>query len=296
MDNMTPTEIFSTDEMNEMQRNEAISRNIKRQCEIIESIIVLPDGEKKSGIDNYIKLRMAEISRNDNKNLDVISIVSGGSEGFINGVSEIRTNFSLDGFRMDDVSVYSDFIKSMSDMRSAGSKDSVRSLIGRGLFTTVNGYFGREVRNSHLERMKFYQDISGTSSDGFSISEMKGKGIAECLEKSSLSNNLLALMGFETELVLSLETRVDQESSDFHAFVFAESGTAKTIFEITNPVIIKDESGKRTAVYPAVYQLDRQQINLFNSGEQISVTHTDYLKDATGENVPVSTKRMYCKK
>lgn len=292
---MTPPDAFTGVIIQDVQHNAEIQARISTQCEKIEALITTPVDERQAKLDQYINDREKELNL-EPESPKVISIVNQGSEGFIHPTSEIKATFILDGFKLDDNTVYGDFVNVFSEMRAAGWKDkTIREMLGSAILTTVNRYFGNSIggTNTHSDRQQFYMDRSDAYSDAFSIKELKGKGFAECIEKAALANNFFAFMGFDTRLVISSKTKLTEEVGDLHAYVYINSGKAKSIIEVTNPVIVTDHEGKFVGIYPAVYPLTEDQAKRFEAGGEITVTHTDYKQDADGKNIPTISQRKY---
>lgn len=157
----------------------------------------------------------------------------------------------------------------------------------------IGKYFGN---TPQMTRMQYYmlhgKDI-GEDSKLCSLSEIKGKGIAECAEKASVANNLLlslnklGLFPYEVSYMNSLVEMPNEKGG--HAFLsfpkINQLGEKSFImYDVTNPEIISWNDNFYN--YPAIYSLSEEEYNLFLQGGSFDNSHFV-------ANFPVKEKRIY---
>ena len=161
----------------------------------------------------------------------------------------------------------------------------------------INNYYGRTKLDSRLSfYMKNGQRTDNENVRICSMSQIKGLGIAECVEKAALANNILSMlysMGLFNYRVNYLNAIVtfDNETPDGHAFLEFNRTNSNgkiihIIYDVTNPetVLFNDDEYS----YPAVYILSDEEYKSFMDGKPF-----DNSKFAMAEYYQTKGNRIY---
>lgn len=228
--------------------------------------------------DYFIRQRLIDILRNDVRPRS-ITIFSPPYDGFIHPDSEIKPTMFLDGFNLNDNTIYTLILDNIrlykKDPRWADK--NIRHIVPYAVLKTVGDYFGNYLGYRELETQHhaFYMDNSSSDSEAIPLSELRGKNIAMCTEKAALVQNLLAFLGYQTQLCLSQACQIG-EKAEPHAFNIITTDRGRFIFDPTNPIIVTDTDGNLINILPASYVLTEEQYLNLIKGNTIIVEHTDF--------------------
>lgn len=212
---------------------------------IRQNIFELIDRGDKS----WIKDRLNEVKKDQDTSTEIL-FLSKDIVDFISDKTEIHPNMMFDGFLMDDNSVYETMVDTLIDWKKKYGKSAAESM-PQAILATVCEYFGNYQTYKGKERKEFYMD----KSKSFSISELKGKEIAECIEKAALTHNILKFLGYDTELVLGHLSGEDNVKEP-HAYNLIKGKKGTFLLDITNPIYVYDENDKFIAYVPYVGKVD----------------------------------------
>lgn len=157
------------------------------------------------------------------------------------------------------------------------SKDSFSHMIDIFMLlqSEINSYFGdRELENRESYYMKNGENTENEYVRICSLSQIKGKGIAKCVEKASVANNILLILNilgiFNYRVnYLNALTSLNGSTLEGHAFLefdrLTKNGTViHVIYDVTNPeiVLLNDEE----YYHPAIYSLNDEEFKEFMNG------------------------------
>lgn len=266
----------------------------------IERIVGETDDKKREEISKeFIAARVEKLtSESEPKTL---SLVMGSvHSGFVHPESRIMRNFLVDAVRVDDPQIYQVLLDSFRQFRENPSwRDrSMREIAPQALARTLGEYFGNYYGTSSTEQnnRKFYWDHGSADSEDLSISEFRGKKIGVCAEKAAVAQNLLTFMGYETELVMSTNNRLnasETDDKDGHAYLIITSDRGHFIHDPTNPIMVEKEDGSIFTVMPSNYPISNEKYQGLIEGRQVQVDHTDMTWDGTSYQKQESVKRTY---
>lgn len=98
------------------------------------------------------------------------------------------------------------------------------------------------------------------------LSDFKGTGLAVCVEKSALAQNLSAFLGYDGYMMMSSHCEFPQsDNSDGHAYNVLVTHRGASIYDSTNPIVVHDEDGAYVRTYPALYRLTLESGERFNA-------------------------------
>lgn len=157
-------------------------------------------------------------------------------------------------------------------------KDDFNHMID--IFNLLQSEINQYYRTTEQEnRLTFYMK-NGIKTDDedvriCSMSQIKGKGIAKCAEKASLTNNVLLMLNsmglFDYQVnYLNALTTLNNGTLEGHAFlefdrVNTKGETIHIIYDVTNPEIVL--SNGQEFFYPAIYSLTDEEYKSFLNGK-----------------------------
>ncbi len=172
-------------------------------------------------------------------------------KGFLGDKAIIKAYSDLKyGFYLDDDELYKDFINKKADEdRNLGSDINL-------IQQTINDYFVgkdsgvQEVRENLAQRGQYIH----------SIKEYKSHG-GVCVHKSAVANNLLAVLGYDCEMVWS------NTGSENHAFIIIHDNGKHYIYDPTNRSRLQDKSGHEWKT-PTLVEKSEEEIKAFYAGQE----------------------------
>jgi len=218
-------------------------------------------------------------------------------QGFIHPDSNVYRSLMVDPFRVDDPEIYSQLLDNMRKMQHSSWKErSTRELVPTAVELTVGGYFGNYVGGVEQRNRQFYTNKLDDEVDYISLSEFKGQRIGVCVEKATVTQNLLSFLGYQSELVASTGNQfgeTPQVNQDAHMYNVVSSERGHFIFDSTNPVEVINQDNKLVNVSPATYPISEQEYSDLMRGGKVEVTHTNLHWNGT-ETAPLeSSTRVY---
>ena len=245
----------------------------------IEEIVLIVDEEKyQQARDQFIQQRLTELQ--DIAEPKEFTVFSPVYKGFINPDSEIKPTAFLDGFKLDDKDIYASLVDNVRAFKQneRWQSKSIREINPYAILKTLGEYFGNYAADTDLEgrHHSYYMDHSSVDSEALPLSELKAKGIAMCTEKAAATQNLLSLLGYESEFCLSLSCELVEGSEEMHAFNILSSDRGRFIFETTNPIFVSNTDGNVVNFLPATYKITEERYGDLISGKEVSVQHTDF--------------------
>ena len=273
-----------------------VAGDIEKVCGEIDSIIDnITDFQQLS--QEYAKTRLLELREKPASPNELSSIYANSWTGFIHEVTEIHSNMMFNGFVLNDSDIYAELLGIMKEMHDNPSwvGESAKGMTGQAIDIEVTRYFGNRFSDDDVSerRKQIYANNSRIGQKAFGIKEFKGQNAAECVEKAALGNNLFCFLGYDSKLILSNHTKVDGEQEEPHAYLYVNDGKVKRIVDLTNPTCAFDSSGKLLSARIAVYKLSEEQVALFESGKETSITHNDYIVNGDGSKTPKPSTRKY---
>lgn len=266
----------------------------------IESIVSEVDSTKREEqTSQFIDKRMNELIGSCKPR--VLSLVTGSVyKGFIHPETRIMRNFMVDAVRINDPELYKVLLESFRHFKEnpAWQNRSMREIAQHALVRTLGTYFGNYFGTDGVEarNREFYLDHSDMESEDIPISDFRGKSIGVCAEKAAVAQNLLTFMGYDSELVMSTNNRLnspDVDDKDGHAYNVISSDRGRFIHDPTNPVIVDNTDGSLRTVLPSNYPISEEQYQGLIKGGQVEVVHNDLTWDGSVYQKQEEVKRIY---
>jgi len=266
--------------------------------EIGQIVGVEDDEERAKRADAFVGSRLEKlISESAPRMLSLLQ--TSAYEGFIHPESEIKRNFIVPPFRLNDPELYDTLIESFRSVGKALGKTNIREMVMAALGRTIGEYFGNyfATENTEAENRTFYLDQAtvGSEKDFFDLKDFKGKGFAVCAEKAAAAENILSFLGFETKLLMTSNCRLgtDEKDTTGHAYNVLKSENGIFIIDVTNPIIFENESGKIYSATPASYKINEEEYAGLMSGGEVAVTHFDAVWNGKSAEKKPGVKRIY---
>lgn len=238
--------------------------------------------DKESQMKSFIDSRLGELSPDAPTILSMTSQMKKTYAGFINPESEIKPTIIHKGIKINDNQIYASLLESFFCFKEnpawQNSDENERKLALNAVQLAIDTYFGYETEDAFAKRSQFYSDHtpdwnSEAEQKSIDLIEMRGKGIAQCLEKAAVAQNLLRFLGYDSEIILS-QCSADGEEKTNHAYNVVKIKENRYIYDPTNPVIVERPDG---STYPTAvnYPLTENQYNSLTAGHPIEIIHND---------------------
>ncbi len=237
----------------------------------------------------FIEKRLEELKKEIPEKQSTLSLIGNKAEGqFIHPETEIKRNWMVDGFNVNDPEIYTVLLESFGKFYKYWNKPNPRSIIGHSIIYALSEYFGNHfsVKNTNARNCEFYKDHTTSDSKTIDLSELKEKNLAVCAEKAAVAHNYLKFLGMDSYIIFSDNCKLG-DSNDGHAYIIFSTKNGKFIFDPTNPILIEDSEGKINSVNPALYKISEEDFNhlLNRDNNQITVQHIDQKLD-NGKYIP----------
>lgn len=200
----------------------------------ITSVAREPDENFLSKTDELIKQRLEML-----KDTDQIPEVKGSVEpvsGFIPSKTKLYRNILAEPFMLTDDSIYRDFINNLrTDLgKPENSQMTARE---RALFAvqdTIDRYFGNRGHTKAQEMAN--QDLYDRAKEPIRMEDLRGKGIAVCLEKAAVAQNLLTFAGYDSKLAMGEVSKGERFIG--HSFNLVKGEKGYSLYDPSNPRFI----------------------------------------------------------
>lgn len=223
-------------------------------------------------------------------------------KGFIHPKTDVLRNEWSEAMRVDDSQLYVLFIKTIDAVRKlptwAGSP--IRDVVAAAMQETIGLYFGTFAGDEGTEKRneEFYLKLAKQGKLSgikyFTISELKGKGVAVCVEKAAVAQNLMSFKGLDSFIVFSSKCAIKGIANEPpHVYNIAHSDRGFFIFDATNPCVMKKPHGEIVGYRPATYEITKEQFEIIRGGGTVEVMHCDYLVRDDGTEDEILKKRVY---
>ncbi len=264
----------------------------------IQDILLIEDVElQEETMNTYIGKRLKELGEEVPEKQKMLSLINSRAEGqFIHPETEIKRSLIVDGLKINDPDIYKYLLESFAKFYKSWNKPQLKSTTGHSVIYALGDYFGNYFGTGHTEtrNVEFYMDHSTMDSEAVNLSEIKGKKLAVCAEKATVTHNYLKFLGIDSHVIFSNNCKLG-ESNNGHAYVVYSNKKGRFIFDPSNPVLVEDVNGKITGVNPAIYKISEEDYNhlLNRNGQQVTVQHIDQKLD-NGKYIPQAPQsRIY---
>lgn len=173
--------------------------------------------------------------------------------GFIGSETIIKPVVVGAGFKLDDPEIYTKLFDTLREMygkkdwREIATGDRYRQFLLHGIQTSLARYFGPKAAGAFASREASIW--RGTTLDEeeldepFSIADFKGR--AFCAERSAVTQNLQAVLGFDTVMVIGNQ-KIGDKPEQYHAWnIVTNSRGEPVLYDPTQPQLVKEGNGSR---------------------------------------------------
>lgn len=274
--------------------------NLPAQSETLQQVAgeVLPtfglDQETgAAAFHDFAAQRVEQLSAEDPKK--PIGAAYGGTDQFISPETGMILSGLFDKpYHLDDPRVYDVAFPRVREFynkfqgKVSDEKAYVTAVIHGANYAQAE-YFGSVVGDAANRGLVTADNVSDEGIDQEDASIADFKQSAQCQERAGIVHNTLHMFGVKSELItgdLASEQQNGTHASEPHAFLVIDGSEGQQyIFDPTNPIIVRDESGKITSFKPALYPLDLDQ-----QGQQ-RVEFTEFT-DIDGQKQPAKTQTL----
>jgi hypothetical protein len=254
--------------------------------------IVSHEGEAdfEGAVDEFIRQRVTElIGQSEPTTIDGFT---DAISGFIHPESEVHPTVDGRGYKIDDQSFYRACIEHIHKFRAmwgvdlSNPEDFLKLVVLAVQYTQQEYFKGlgtggkrKEERENLVWEGAFMDDDEAPA---VSISEFRGR--AMCMERAAVCQNLLTLLGIESQMVNG-KLKVADGVSELHSFlIITKPNGEHIIYDPANPVLLHDGDvvKMQAAIYPGGDQI--------LAGETAKVNHAAYRRNEHGEYEVDETK------
>lgn len=235
---------------------------------------------------------MNALKKETKPNQLMISTFKRKQKDFILPETEIKRQMFVDSFHINDPEIYDILIKQFKQIYEKRKNSQTRMILMNAIICGLGEYFGNYYGTHHTEEenRNFYMN----QTDDIDLSALKGKKIAVCIEKASVTHNFLKFFGVSSYLILSTNCEIGG-SEDAHAYIIFQTTKGKFIFDPTNSVLIEDSEGHVKHITPAIYKISDKEYEhiMHNDQNQVVVQHHDQILDKEKYTQMEAQKRIY---
>lgn len=262
----------------------------------IDALINSPQNTKnENAISSFVAERVKNLEQTSPSKK--ITALSNSINGFINSKSEIKPTIFVDGFMLDDTEIYKALIQEIIDIKHAHGQEqkTVRDIALNAVLRTIDKYFGNFISDNTTSRRRkiFYEDHSNADSEAFSVRELKGQCVAECMEKAATAQNLLTFLGYNSKLILSNKCELTPGNSELHAYNILSTDRGNFIVDFTNPLLVEDQERNIVNILPNAYPISNEQLSTIMQGGRITVDHSNVTLHNNQFTKQPPVKRIY---
>ena len=251
---------------------------------------------KEEELDSIIDAAIKEANANANQ-VDKLGFLDAGqSNSLFKGFIPLHTRISYSNHSIEDYGMETtDFLYEFARFVRDNNVNSKAGLI-YSLETFVNMYFGLPGK---AERETIFNDIAwqttNTDDEYFEalennkLGDLKGKGAAQCTERSALAQQVLSLFGVESYYCMGC---VDLENrQEGHCFNVVKRQNDYALLDYSMPINSYDEQDRINAYLPFVGVLTNDEFIDFVNNGTLKSFEDYYIK--MKEKVPTEKERTY---
>ena len=247
-------------------------------------------------IDSIIELAIKKANDSAEK-IDTLGFLDyRKSNNVFKGFIPLNTRIKYANLSMEDYGMEStDYIYEFVNYIRKHIINSKASLI-YNLEYFINSYFGFPGK---MTREEIFNDIAWktttTDEEYFEalknnkLSDLKGKGAAECTERSALAEQILSLFGFEVYYCMGCVDLGDKQEA--HCFNIVKRKNDYALLDYSVPIASYDSNNNINAYYPFIGSLTNEEFLDFISNGVIKSFDNYHIKEK--EKIKSNTQRMY---
>lgn len=247
-------------------------------------------------VNSIIELEINNKNKNA-QNIEQLGFIDNGkSYSVFKGFIPLNTRIKYANLNIEDYGMEStDYIYEFAHFIRKNKINNKASLIFN-LEYFVNSYFGYPGKTT---REEVFNDIAWqtttTDEEYFNalkknkLGDLKGKGAAQCTERSALVQQILSIFGTETYYCMGCVDLEDKQEA--HCFNIVKRKNDYALLDYSIPVASFNKDGNVVAYYPFVGSLTNEEFQDFISNGTIESFDNYYMNGK--EKIETGSKRMY---
>ena len=251
---------------------------------------------KEEDVDSIIETAINEANANAEKVEKLGFLNYGKSYSVFKGFIPLKTRIKYANLNMEDYGMEStDFIYEFAHFIRKYKINNKSSLI-HNLEYFVNSYFGLPGK---IDRETIFNEIAWQTTttdeeyfkalENNKIGDLKGKGAAQCTERSALVQQILSVFGIESYYCMGCVDLGNRQEG--HCFNIVKRKSDYALLDYNIPITSYKEDGSVNAYYPFIGLLTNEEFLDFINNGMIKSFDDYYIQDKIYKKT--DTKRMY---
>ena len=251
---------------------------------------------KEEEVDSIIEGAINDANLNAEKVEKLGFLDYGKSCSVFRGFIPLKTRIKYATLNMEDYGMGStDFIYEFANFIKKYNINNKASLI-HTLEYFVNNYFGFPGK---IDRETIFNDIAWQTTttdeeyfralENNKLGDLKGKGAAQCTERSALVQQILSIFGFESYYCMGCVDLGDRQEA--HCFNIVKRKNNYALLDYSVPIVSYKEDGSVRAYYPFVGTITNEEFLDFVNNGVIKSFDDYYMNGRQCEKT--GTQRMY---
>lgn len=251
---------------------------------------------KEEEVDSIIEIAINEANTNAEKVEKLGFLDNGKSFSVFKGFIPLNTRIKYANLIMEDYGMEStDFIYEYAHFVKKYNINNKSSFI-HNLEYFVNSYFGFPGKT---DREKIFNEIAWQTTttdeeyfealENNKLGDLKGKGAAQCTERSALVQQILSIFGIESYYCMGCIDLGDRQEG--HCFNIVKRKNDYAVLDYSVPITSYNVDGSVRAYYPFVGILTNEEFLDFINNSIVKSFDNYYIKDKQYEKT--GTQRMY---
>lgn len=250
-------------------------------CQHIAAALQLEPGARDARLNEIVETRRALID--GSPMLDFLAAYTQLHRGPLHPSADIEARSGMPAFQLNDNAPYAMLLANIAEHLSPPQRTAagVRQSAITQVLWTLGQYFGNFEGSPDRDTARQRMYLEGAPDHTFSIADFRNTGVGMCVEKAALAQNLLAFLGYDTEL-FGTRMVAQGQPPEGHAFNVIHTDKGRFLLDFSNPVQVHLPNGERSYI-PNVQRLSDEEYRALLSGPGVTVTltHLDFDGTAT---------------
>lgn len=234
----------------------------------MDTIEVILNAVNDKEVDKIIENKITSMDKNSTK-VGQLGFLSYGKANYLfSGFIPLKTRIKYENLAVETYGMETtDYFYEFAHFLRKYNINSKGSLI-YNLEYFINNYFGYP---NGTDRSEIFNEIAwqttATDEDYFAalennkIGDLKGKGVAQCTERSALAQQILSLFGTEIYYCMGCIDLGDRQEG--HCFNIVKRKSDYALLDYSVPVTVYNQDGSIKSFYPFVGEMSNAEFNEF---------------------------------